>query len=464
MADVARMCGGEMICHDGGELEVRSVCTDSREATAGCVFAAISGARSDGASYVAGAAERGAVCAIAQRIDESTVRGSPVILVEDTPAALLRLAAAYDDRVGTTKNFRVAVTGSVGKTTTKEFIAAVLGASHTVYRTEGNYNSVIGMPLTLMGMGAEAETAVFELGMGARGDVSAMSRVLRPDIAVITNIGTSHLEALGTRENIAAAKLEIVEGLAEHGKLLLCGGEPLLANVADPRVAYFSTDEGDDKAQYRAINVCRRGDATVFDVVTPRGRLDGATIPAIGKHNVAAALCAIAVGQLCGMKNEDILGGLLDYRSVGLRQCVKDIGGVRFLADCYNAAPESMRASAEVLGEMAKDRGGRRIAVLGDMLELGADSRALHAEVGRYFACGRADTIYTFGTLANDIASSAEPLLGEENVARFSDVSRPEDVARRIRESAREGDVVLVKASRAIAAERIIDAFESIKK
>ncbi|MCQ2353651.1 MAG: UDP-N-acetylmuramoyl-tripeptide--D-alanyl-D-alanine ligase [Clostridia bacterium] len=464
--ELAVMCGGKI----AGEWDeeslttpVCSVCTDSREASVGTCFAAIRGAKVDGHDYIARAGAGGCVCAIAERIPENAA-ALPLIVVEDTVKALGRLAGEYtrDSRAK-----KVAVTGSVGKTTTKEFIAAVLGASRKVYRTEGNFNSVIGMPLSLLAMPEDAEFAVFEMGMGAAGDVRQMTLAARPDVAVITNIGTAHMEFLGSRENIAKAKLEIAEGLKPDGVLLLCGGEPLLSGVykTDKRARYFSAD--DLTADYRAS--CIRNDTagTVFDAYC-RGRvICDLEIPVIGKHNVAAAISAVAVGLTLGIDEEAIRRGLAAYHTVGLRQNIMAVGKYTVIADCYNASPESMRAACDVLGAVAGRTGGRRLALLGDMLELGEQSPEFHRTIGEYFARSGVDRIFTFGRRAEAIADGAAVIYADfakDKILRQPDISNEnaELLAKRINDEIKAGDVLLVKASRGVAAERVIEALRRL--
>lgn len=459
---LAALCGGTL---PGWENDgclttpVRSLCTDSREAAVGTCFIAIRGEKVDGHRFIARAAACGAVCALAEYVPEDAA-SFPVIVVRDVIAALGQMAAEYNRDSGAKI---AAVTGSVGKTSTKEMIAAVLGVSHKEYHTKGNYNSVIGMPLSLVAMPEGTEFAVIEMGMSHPGEIRSMTLAARPDAAVITTIGTSHLETLGTRENIAQAKLEIVDGLKKDGTLLLCGGEPLLFGCRKDRRARFFSPE-DPAADYRADYIRTGNGYTVFDVFARGRHLHDLRINVIGRHNVAAALPAIALGLLWGLSEEEIRRGLESYVPVGLRQQILSIGDATLICDCYNASPESMRAACDVLREVAGKSGGRAAAVLGDMLELGENSERYHRAVGEYFARAGVETIFTFGSRAAAIAEGAESV--RPGISRaVSDTSdeAAEQVARQVCCYLQSGDVVLVKASRAIAAERIAEAIRKLR-
>lgn len=433
---------------------VEFVCTDSRDASVGGAFAAIRGAKVDGHKFISRAAACGAVCAIAEEVPADAA-DFPIIIVDDTVKALGRLGSNYSRDLHTVT---VGVTGSVGKSTTKEFIASVLSVKYKVFRTEGNFNSVIGMPLSMLTIPEDTEYAVIEMGMGEAGDVGFMSRLAKPQIAVITNIGTSHLESLGSRENIARAKLEIAEGLAENGTLLLCGGEPLLAGVGktDGRVAYFSAD--DKNSDYRASGIRTDSAGTVFDAYCRGKVIPDLEISVQGKHNVSDAMAAVAVGTILGLDGDSIRRGLNLYRPMRMRQQMLDVEGVTLMVDCYNASPESMRAACDVMSVNVAAE-GRRIAVLGDMLELGEDSAGFHRLTGEYFARAGVEYLFTFGERAEKIADGYSAVTENGKCARYTDISDEgaERLAEDIVKILRRGDVVLLKASRLIRAERLAE-------
>ena len=447
--EIADLCGGRLV-GDGGRA-VTSVCTDSREAEIGAMFIAIVGERVDGHIFIEQVKKAGAVCALCSRLPESA-GDLPIILVDDTVKALGRLGANYSKNC---RARRVGVTGSVGKTTTKEFIASVLATAGKVWKTEGNFNSTVGLPMSLLTLPEDADFAVLEMGMTGPGEIKLLSDIAAPEIGVITTIGTAHMELLGSRENIAKAKLEIKSSLAENGHLLLCGNEPLLADEGkgDPRVSYFSTDV--ENIDYYAYNISSDEGGMTFDASCLGNHLYDLEIPAIGKHNVAAALAGIAVGIMMGIDEERIRRGILVYRSVGLRQQMTDIGGVRIISDCYNASPESMRAAAAVLTSVASRRNGKTVALLGDMLELGSSSADLHFAVGKYFAETGIDRLVSFGERAEKIADGFASVKGEELVCRFPDRSDATAPARALADILEAGDTLILKASRLIAAERV---------
>lgn len=453
--EIAKLCGGTL--SGNGSAQVTSVCTDSREAEPGSLFIAIVGERVDGHIFLSKVAAAGAACAICSWIPENT-GGLPIILVDDTVKALGRLGHEYSKNC---RAKRIGVTGSVGKTTTKEFIASVLSTAGKVWKTEGNFNSVIGLPMSLLTLPEDADYAVLEMGMTGPGEIGLLSDIAKPEIGVITTIGTAHMELLGSRENIAKAKLEIKSSLAEDGYLLLCGNEPLLAKEwkKDPRVRYFSTDSlGSD---YHAYNIRSDEAGMTFDA-SCRGRMIyDLDIPTIGKHNVAAALAGVAVGCILGLDDERIRRGLAAYRTVGFRQQMTDVGGVKIISDCYNASPESMRAAAAVLSTVASHRSGKKVAVLGDMLELGHNSPELHYEVGVTFADAGTDYLLSFGERAERIADGFASKAGEAKVLRFKDIRDAAMPAKALAELLAPGDTVILKASRMIAAERIA---EELKK
>ena len=458
MTELAEICGG-MLCCVGGEVNrdipFRSVCTDSREAAEGTLFVALGGERVDGHDYIAAAVSSGNDCVLCERIPKAIDRKYVAVVVDDSLRAVGELAKAYDRRINHRK---VAITGSVGKTTTKEFVASVLSEGFRVHKTEGNYNSNIGMPLSMLSMQNDTEVSVLEMGMSNRGEIEYLSRIAEPDIAIVTNIGSSHMENLGTRENICHAKMEIVKGLKAGGTLLLNGDDPMLRAYLTPGVTPIFVGI-DTPCDFRALNIRGCIGNTVFDIAYNGKVLENITIPVIGKHNVYAALYAFAVGVRLGLDEKTVINGLTRYRPVGMRQRIYDIGGITVVEDCYNASPESMRAAINVLEELtAAKKAGRMAAVLGDMYELGASSDMLHEEVGIYFAKHGGSMLYTFGQNAERIAGGA--VLGgiyPENIYRNIDIRAPHITGEMLLHSLRAGDTLLVKASRGAAAERIIE-------
>ncbi len=463
MSELARFCGG-ILTFVGGEfnkdIPFSYVCTDSRETADGALFVALGGERVDGHDYIDAAVSSGSGCVLCERIPEPlTDKKYVAVVVEDSLKAVGELAKAYDRRINHKK---VAITGSVGKTTTKEFVAAVLGEYFRVHKTEGNYNSNIGMPLSMLSMSSDTEVSVLEMGMSDFGEIEYLSRIAEPDIAIVTNIGSSHMGHLGSRENIGRAKLEIVKGLKKGGTLLLNGDDDILRAYKNPdfRAVYVGIDR---EADFRAVNIRQTVFKTTFDIVTKNGTVNDVTIPAVGKHNVYAALFAFATGVRMNIPTSMILAGLESFCPVGMRQNIYELGGITVIEDCYNASPESMRAAISVL-QSIKREGGRAVALLGDMYELGDFSEHFHEQVGIDFARAGGDALYTFGMQADMIARGA--LLGGvslENVFRNSDVKNVHLSGEMLLGTLRRGDTLLVKASRGAAAERVIEYLKQNK-
>ena len=460
MPELASMCGG-MLCLVGGQnngnIPFNTVCTDSRETEKGSLFVALGGERVDGHDFIGVALSQGTECVLCERIpDALTDRRYVALVVEDTLRAVGELAKAYDRR---TSHRKVAITGSVGKTTTKELVASVLKQSLRLHKTEGNYNSTLGMPLSLLTMTDDTEVSVLEMGMSNRGEIEYLSRIAEPDIAIITNIGSSHMEYLGSRENICKAKLEIVKGLKEGGMIFLNGDEPLLRNREELDGKNYKYVGFSEDCDVRATNVKVGLTKTYFDITYDGKTVEGVSVPIVGEHYVYGALFAYAVGISMQLSDEEIAVGLNEFRVVGMRQTIFDIGDITIIQDCYNASPESMKASIGVLNNIIRQRGqGRMTALLGDMYELGACAESAHEAVGLEFARRGGAMLYTFGSLADTIANGA--ILGgmqSENVFRNADISRPDISGEMLISTLRAGDMLLVKASRAVKAEKVIE-------
>ncbi len=480
---IASMCGGTL--HRRGETASRPIahiCTDSREADADTLLCAIRGERVDGHRFLPAALRAGCRTCLCERLPEGWeefASDSPMgdvpavaIVVEDTVTALGRLAAARraDDLAAM---HTVAITGSVGKTTTKEMVAAVLRAGchdqGKYFKKDGNFNSTIGLPLSMMEIPADTTHAVLEMGMSGRGEIAAMTAAARPDIAVIANIGSSHLELLGTRENIAAAKLEIAEGLRPGGTLILNGDEPLLDLVTEENLPVPThilrltlADASNADLSVHAVRSDARG--MTFDLDTPTGLLRDLFIPAQGEHMVWAGAYAAAVGMLCGFSADSIREGLAAYRPASLRQSRRTVGEMTFLEDCYNAAPESMHAAFDVLDITAAHAPlpRRRIAVLGTMLELGDATVERHREVGCEFARRCPDLLFTVGALGAYIAEGARLgglpatqifALGTDLEPGMTDAYPA--FAEAISAQLQPGDILLFKASRGMRLEML---------
>ncbi len=463
--EIAKVCRAELIKIGSPASEiVERISHDSREGGDKTLFCDIVGEKYDGHDFIADAVSAGSQVVLLSSLPENTDGlDFYAIRVEDTVKALGTLAAYYKDFSDATF---VAVTGSVGKTTTKEFISAVASASFKTHKTKGNYNNEIGLPLTLFDLSPDDKVSVIEMGMSARGEIEYMSKLVRPDIAVITNIGTSHLAALGTRENICAAKLEIVSGLKKDGSLMLNADEPLLFATrghVEPEPEFVSVYNrfGD----YRAVNIRYLENGIMYDLIYNNKAVTNVEIPALGRHNVYNSLIAYAVGVKLGMTDDMIRRGLLTFVSTDKRQNIYDVGGITVIDDCYNASPESMRAAIDVLTSIASRRSVKPCALLGDMLELGEYSRLMHDQLGQYAAQMKVQKLYCYGAMADIVAEAAiKKGVRADNVYVSLDSDNPTEMAKMINSSMQSGDVLLVKASRAVSAERVIEALKKIRK
>ncbi|MBB6673223.1 UDP-N-acetylmuramoyl-tripeptide--D-alanyl-D-alanine ligase [Cohnella nanjingensis] len=457
LKEVAAWCGAAGISAQdadaAGALRIAGVSTDSRSIAPGRLFVPLAGDRFDGHDYLATAERAGAAAALWQQDRPAPKTALPLLRVADTLAALQALAAGY---LAAWKPRVVGVTGSNGKTTTKDLIASVLATTYKVAKTEGNFNNHIGLPLTILGADPGTEALVLEMGMSGRGEISLLSRLTGPDAAVITNVGESHLLQLGSRRNIARAKLEIAEGLKPGGTLVYYGDEPLLREelaalarpAADLRTVTFGEREGDD---LRAERIAVRPDGVSFALAgEPAGAAYALPIP--GRHNAVNALAAIAIGRLFGVAEDRIAEGLRAAKMTGMRiERTAAWNGALVLNDAYNASPTSMRAAIGLVAQLTGFR--RKWLVLGDMLELGPDEAAFHADIGRELSTDKADGLFAFGPLSALAAAEAKRRLPDGAVLHFADKRELADalLARLAPE-----DLVLVKASRGMRMEEVV--------
>ncbi len=443
---VAEAAHGKLFCIN--EQKITGFTLDSRTVHPGDCFLAVKGEHTDGHRYIQNAWNAGAALVIASRLPDSMPPSGNLLLVDDVTAALGRIAHAH--RM-TFSPLTVAVTGSVGKTTTKQFIRSVLSADRPTLATGGNFNNELGLPLTLLSLRPSHRAAVLEMGMSARGEIEYLSLLTCPDIAVITCIGTAHMNTLGSREAIRDAKMEITAGLKPGGTLILNGDEPLLAGQKDAVYVSLSNPASD----FRANSIRVKDGMTAFDLHTPNGTLHDLTIPVIGAHNVFDAAIACAVGMIAGIREETLRKGLLSFENAAMRQKIEHIDGVTLVEDCYNACPESMMAALRVL-ESLQSGEGRRIAVLGDMRELGPESAKMHQAIGRFCMSRNIDVLFTFGEEAERIAQgAAEVRKTNTEIYRNPDLDHPETTADALLKILKKNDTVLFKASRAVMLERV---------
>jgi UDP-N-acetylmuramoyl-tripeptide--D-alanyl-D-alanine ligase len=438
------------------ELTIHGVSKDTRTIIPGNLYIPLIGDRFDGHDYVTEALEKGAAAALWQKDHANPPSGYPLIMVDDALAALQQLAKAYLEQLRVKV---VGITGSNGKTTTKDLVASVLATSYVVHKTAGNLNGDIGLPLTILELSEDTEAVVLEMGMRGLGEIELLSKLAQPQVAVITNIGEAHLERLGTRARIAQAKLEILSGLADDGLFICNGDEPLI-------------DENYSQAEKpEQIRICRFGLETTNDLF-PEGimldsqgthfTINGASgsyyIPLLGKHNVVNALAAIAVGREFGISEQNMIRGLRSTQATGMRiEPVKGVTGLTILNDAYNASPTSVRASLELFKAMKGY--ARKIVVLGDMLELGPDEEQLHRDIGALLDPEDVDYVFTYGRLAEHIADETKRRYPANRVKAFADkASLTEEIASFVIPQ----DIVLVKGSRGMRLEDVVHALAAI--
>ena len=438
------------------DLTVKHVFTDSRNPDPGALFIPLVGERFDGHAFLNEALEGGAAGCFTQRERESYLPGKFYIKVGSTQKALRDLARHYKQK------FRipfVAVTGSVGKTTTKDMVAAVLGERFKVLKTEGNFNNEVGLPLTLLRLNSNHEICVVEMGMNHFGEIEYLSSIVEPDVAVITNIGDSHIENLGSRENSLKAKCEIFSHMdPKKGYVILNGDDPLLEPLRASlpfQSVLVGTAEGLD---YRATGVESDGEKSVrCHVRTPRSGFD-VEVPALGNHMLYPTLTAAAVAEHFGMTGGEIARGVLRFAPTKMRMNILKRGdGITILNDAYNANPQSMRAAVEVL---SKSGGDYKIAVLGDMFELGPFAPTLHAGVGAYLGKAGIDCLVAVGELARHIYDAAKDAM----VPQVYWCETKEEAKPILAELVKPNSTILVKASRGMAFEELVDDLKRITK
>ena len=446
--------------------DITSVVIDNREVEKGSLFVAIKGERLDGHKFVESAVLAGASAVMVDKDHADIVVSVPKIVVEDTRKAFLDLAKAY--RLGFGRGISefpvVALTGSVGKTTTKEMIWCVLNSTYNTHKTYMNWNNDIGLPKVLLGLSSEHEALVLEMGMDHKGEISTLTNVGLPDIAVITNVGVSHIENLGSRDAIKAAKLEIVEGLPENGSLIINADNDKLSTVSEDDfekaikiIRYGIKGDLCANLDIYASDIEFKEDGTVFKIhVTEKFPQNKGTyevkLPTTGEHNVYNAMAAFSVGSVLEIPAEKIVDALLCYRPAGMREKIKTVSDVTVIEDCYNASPDSVKALCETLKIKGENR-KRKIAVFGDMLELGDFSDEAHALCGKYMSDAGVDLLMTYGEKSKITAETAR----ENGVLRVFDFDNKDELSDKLISIIKPGDVIAFKASRGMKLEDVIE-------
>ena len=428
------------------------VCTDTRKIIPGSLFIAIKGENFDGHDFAAKAIESGAKAVICEK---DCGLGENQIVVESTRQALLDLAGYYRSLFNIPV---IGITGSVGKTTTKEMTHAVMSSKYNTLKNEGNLNNEIGVPLTLFRLEKTHEAAVIEMGMSGFEEISRMTKAVKPDVALISNIGVSHIEKLGSREGILKAKLEILHGMKADAPLILNADDDMLITVCGDThpVTYYGINN--EKSMFKAFEITSKEDETELTVGFGNGGSGRVSLPFPGRHNVYNALAAVAAGSFFGIEPLDGFEALKNYVPAGMRQRINKKCGITFIEDCYNASPDSQAAALAVLGSM---NAKRKIAVIGDMLELGEVSESAHYGVGVKAAENGIDAVFTYGERSLQTAKGATDR-AISCVKSFDDKKKLTDELVSYLE---EGDAVLFKASRGMKLEDVIYAvYEAIDK
>lgn len=445
-------------CEGMQDVVIQGVSIDTRTLQQGSLFIPIVGDRFDGHQYVEEAFQRGATAALWQADHGTPPAGLPIIIVSDTVLALQQLAESY---LGELSVRVIAVTGSNGKTTTKDLLAAVLATTYKTLKTEGNLNNHLGLPLTLLQLDESHEMAVLEMGMSEFGEIELLAKLAKPEIAIITNVGEAHLMQLGSREGIAKAKLEIISGLQPGGLLIYNGDEPLLTQMVD-ELQERSAHSGQERMKYFRLGMAKSNDFYPTGVMVDsygthftlnENRTPAYYIPLLGKHNVSNALVAIAAAKYMGVSEQHIIDGLKSAQISSMRsEICQGRNGVTIINDAYNASPSSMRAAVQLLEEMKGYR--RKVIVLGDMLELGEQEQQFHEQIGRLLDPAKIDYVITSGEQASYIAEAARAKFGDARI--FSSLTKDE-ISSKIIALTNEEDIVLLKASRGLKFEEIVD-------
>lgn len=427
---------------------IHGVCIDTRKLEKGNLFVPFSGQNTDGHQYVEVAIQKGAAAALWQKSVPDPPLHLPILVVEDTLVALQELAKAYRHQLQLKV---IGITGSNGKTTTKDMVANLLSLQYKVQKTEGNYNNHIGLPITILSLKEDTEMAVLEMGMSGRGEIDFLSRLAEPDVVVITNIGESHLLDLGSREGIAEAKLEILNGLKDNGEIIYFGDEPLLSEKlghykGNATVSTFGRGEGNS---LYPIEVTTSDSGSQFQV---NNHDEKYYLPVLGTHNIMNALSAMLVASHFGIPFSIFNEGFKTLKLTNMRmELLEGARGEKVVNDAYNASPTSMKAAIELVATLPGYK--RKILVLGDMLELGPNEVKFHYEIGKALDPEKIQFVFTFGKLASEIARGAQESLTDNQVFSFTDKQK---LIEELKKLTNAETLVLVKASRGMKLEEVV--------
>ncbi len=443
--DIIKATGGRLLCGNA-QVEIKDICINSKEIKEGDLFVPIIGEKVDAHRFIESALEIGAATLTSEH-SGVVIADKPYIQVSDTVKALQDIAIYIRNKFDIPM---VGVTGSVGKTTTREMIYTALSGCADVYQTEGNFNSQIGVPITLSRITETAEVAVLEMGMSEEGQMDILSNLVRPDICVVTVIGVAHIEYLKTQENIRREKLAITNSMNRNGALFLNGDDKMLAELrgkTSVNTFYYGTEEWCD---YRAENIHMENYQYVYDYVHEDKRVT-VRLNALGKHNVGNSLVGMAIADYMGYDLQKAAKGFEGFQ--GLRQKLINIPGkYTIIDDTYNASPDSMKASISVLSEL--ETTGRKIAVLGDMFELGDKSEEYHYEVGKFLADKDIDELVAVGELSKHIVRGVKDSESNIDCYTFNDNG---EVSLYLLSIMQSDDIVLIKGSNGMHLNEIVN-------
>ncbi len=447
--DIVKACNGVLLCGDP-ETVVTSVETDSRLIEPEALFIPIVGQKTDAHQYIQQIFDKGAAATLTQEHASMEDASHCWIYVEQTQDALQKIATAYRNRFQVPV---VGVTGSVGKTSTREMIALALSAEKNVMQTKGNSNSQIGLPLTMFQFEKEHTAAVIEMGISEFGEMERLVHIAQPNYAVVTNIGIAHIEQLKTRENIMREKLKIADAFDENSILFLNGDDEMLASICQTTslpVVYYGTQSW---CTYRAKDIQTNGMNTIFTVLTPT-YTSKVILPVLGMHNVLNALSAIAVSESMGLNLDKVVAKLSEYRPPEMRQTVYHANDITVIDDSYNASPDSVKSGVDVLCSLPNK--GRKIAVLADMMELGDISEQAHFDTGVAVGQTITDVLITVGPRAVKIAEGAISVKPDMTVVICE---TNQEAIRVLKEIIKKDDAMMVKGSRSMKTDEIVKAF-----
>ena len=443
--EIIKATGGTLI--GGGETVIKGISTNSREIKEGELFIPLVGDKFDGHEFIRAAFELGASAALTSKETELFI-GKTIIRVKDTKKALGAIAAYYKEKHNVPT---IAVTGSVGKTTTKDMVYSVISQRYNTLKTAANFNNDIGLPLTIFRLEKEHEAAVLEMGMNHFGEIDYLASIGKPDAAIITNIGESHIENLGSREGIFKAKMEITNRFGRDNTLIVNGDNDFLRTVkGEYKVVRYGLDSGSD---VYAKDIVNKGLGGISFTAVVNGTEYAAELAVPGEHNVYNALAAICAGIEFKIPMDDILRGIKTFEPTAQRLAVEDYKGITIINDCYNASPDSIKAALKVL---AATDAKRRVAVLGDVLEMGEHAPSAHYGLAKYVKEAGVDVLVTAGENMKNLARGAE----EQGVSEIHAFDKTLEACNFVKDALKEGDAVLIKASHGMRFEEVYNAIK----